>query len=434
MKSNIPIIAIVGRPNVGKSTLFNRIIGRRTAIEDKAPSTTRDRLTGEFSWRSRNFILVDTAGLINPTDEILSESIKAAELAVNQADLILLLVDFKDGLSEADYKIARKLRQSRKKVSLVVNKCDNRFEEDIKNDFRRLGFPDIFLLSAISGKNSGDLLDYIYQNTATSFSKSKDQSDSTINLAVVGRPNVGKSTLVNALTGQPDMIVSAIPGTTRDSQDFIINFKNKKIKIIDTAGLRRKSKLGHNTVESYAYLRSIRAIKESKIVVYLIETEGAVALDLNLIGDAARLGKSIILAINKIDLWSEKLEDKMVKLIAKIQDQLKFAPWLPIVFISADKKIHLNNLLNQIIKVDRERNTEIDQEKLDQIFNQAKESNISIYYFTKLKFEKNDPPVFKLSTHKNKKPHFSHLRYLENKIRDYYPLFGTPLFIDWIKN
>jgi GTP-binding protein len=430
-QTNFPLVAIIGRPNVGKSTLYNRLVGKRVAIESAEPGTTRDRLVSEVSWRGKKFMLVDTAGLVQPKDEIVKSSVKAAQLAIETADLILFLVDFKTGLTDADFEIAKALRKSKKEIILVVNKCDNKFDDELKNQFRRLGFEDIVLASAISGKNSGDLMDKISSLIPKTVVTAKEK-DEEIKLAIIGRPNVGKSTLLNAISGEQKMIVSPTPHTTRDAQDFLIKHKGKKIRIIDTAGMRRRGKIDHDTVESFAYLRSERAIKDSKIIVYMIDTgQGLANLDLNLIGDAIKIGKSVILIVNKSDLWGEEFEIQMRKMIGLLQNELNFAPWLPVIFISAQEKTHLNNLLNQVVKINEERNSSVDNKTLQEIFEQAREQHLNIHYFKSLKFEKANPPVFKLKTHKNKKPHFSDLRYMENKIRDVYPYFGTPIFIDW---
>lgn len=434
-QSNIPIISIIGRPNVGKSTLFNRIIGKRTAIEAKEAGTTRDRLTSEFFWRGQNYTLVDTAGLINPTNEILRESVKAANIAIEQSDLILFIVDFKDGLTEADFIVAKNLRKNKKPLILVVNKCDYKFSNEKLNHFKRLGFENIVLVSAISGKNTGDLLDLIYKLTIKSTKTlAKHNQEDEIPVAIVGRPNVGKSTLINRLLGEKRMIVASTPNTTRDSQDSFFRYKNYNLRIIDTAGLNKKFKNDRDSVESFAYLRSIRAIKHSSIVIYLLDAgQEITSFDLNIIGQAKEFGKSIILAVNKCDLWKNNFEKEMLKNISTLQDKLNFMPYIPAVFISAEKKTHLINLLNQIIIVYNERNFVSDQKIIDKIFKQSINSQSGLYYLKNLKFEKTNPPVFKLFTFKNKKPHFSHLRYLENKIRDNYPYIGTPIFIDWVK-
>lgn len=434
-QSNIPIIAIVGRPNVGKSTLFNRIIGKRTAIESKEAGTTRDRLTGEFFWRDQDYLLVDTAGLINPTNEILTESVKAANIAIEQSDLILFIVDFKEGLTEADFKLAKNFRKNKKPVILVVNKCDNKFDDESLNQFKRLGVKNIILVSAISGKNIGDLLDLIYKLIKKTTDKSiTNNRESDIFVAIAGRPNVGKSTLTNQLLGETRMIVTKTPNTTRDSQEFILLYKGKNIRIADTAGVNRKSKIDRDTVESFAYLRSLRAIKESQIVIYMLDVEQELtSLDLNTLGQAKELGKSIIIAINKSDLWQNKIEENMLDTISLLQDRLNFMPYVPVVFISAKEKTHLTTLLNQILKVYTERNSTVDQKQIDLIVQKAKRFQAGTDYLKSLRFEKTNPPIFKLTTYKNKKPHFSHLRYLENKTRDVYPFAGTPIFIDWIR-
>lgn len=434
-QTNLPTIAIVGRPNVGKSTLFNRIIGKRVAIEAKEARTTRDRLTSKFFWRNQNFILVDTAGLINSTNEILTESVKATNMAIEQSDLILFTVDFKEGPTEADLKLAKVLRKNRKAVILAVNKCDNIFHNEQKNQFKRLGFENIVLVSAISGKNTGDLLDLVHKLTQKPTEKSTEiNHENDISVSIIGRPNVGKSTLLNKIINQNRMIVSSVPNTTRDSQDSYFKFKNKNLKIIDTAGLNKKTKNDRNTVESFAYLRSINAIKNSSVIIYVLDAEQKItSFDLNIIGQAKEFGKSILIAVNKCDLWKENLENNMLKTISALQDKLNFMPYVPIVFISAQKRTHLINLLDQVLKVYDERNFIPDQKIVNQIFQQSKNSQSGFYYFKNLKFEKTNPPVFKLFIYKNKKPHFSHLRYLENKIRDIYPYIGTPIFIDWVK-
>lgn len=432
-QTEFPLVAIVGRPNVGKSTLYNRLVGKRVAIESAEPGTTRDRLLSEISWRGKKFLLADTAGLIESKDEIVEASTKAAKMAIETSDLILFLVDFKSGLTDADFEIAKELRKSKKEIILVVNKCDSKFDEELKNQFRRLGFSEIVLVSAIAGKNSGELMDKIVKSIPKVTNIDDDNLDE-IKLAIIGRSNVGKSTLLNAISGEQKMIVSPTAHTTRDAQDFLIKHKGKKIRIIDTAGMRRRGKVDHDTVESFAYLRSERSIKDSKIIVYMIDTEQGLAnLDLNLIGNAIKIGKSVILVVNKFDLWGDNSENEMRKMIGLLQNELNFAPWLPVIFISAQEKTHISNLLNQIIKIDSERKSEVSDETLQDIFDSAREQHLNIHYFKSLKFEKTNPPVFKLGTHKNKKPHFSDLRYLENKIRDIYPYYGTPIFIDWEK-
>ena len=441
-QSTILTIAIVGRPNVGKSTLYNRIIGQRVAIESSESSTTRDRLTNEFFWRGQTYFLVDTAGLISPTDEILTASIKATEIAIREADLILFVIDFKDGLTDPDMAIARKLRQGKKPIILVANKCDAGFNQPDTLEFKWAGFNNVSMVSAISGQRIGDLLDNIAQtvgkrirndsqpsNEAESV-KPKPDSDA-IPVAICGRPNVGKSTLVNQIIGQDRMIVSSIPHTTRDAQDIIFSHQGKKIRLIDTAGLSKKARTDWGSVESFAYGRSIKAIAECQIAIYVLSAdEDITALDLSVISQAKKLGKSIIVAVNKSDLWDNP-EKSSAQKTAMFQKKLSFIPYLSLVFISAQEKTNLKSLLDLVLKIANVRGATIDQAVIDQILKDAKLAQLSVQYFKSVKLEKNNPPVFKLVTHDNQKPHFSHLRYLENRIRETYPFPATPIFIDW---
>ncbi len=427
------IIAIIGRPNVGKSTLFNRLIKDHKAIVSDEPGTTRDRLYSTLFWRDKKFLLVDTAGLHERDNNDLDlQAIESTKIAINEAEIILFVVDGKNGLNEIDFQISKMLKKL-KNVILVINKCDNNFNLDKYIHFKRLGIEKISLVSAISGKNSGDLLDDIYHlNTINNQNYlSVPQSQDDINVSIIGRPNAGKSTLINNIIGEKRVIISDIPGTTRDAQDFVISHKGKKIKITDTAGLRKKSKVAFRSVESYAMMRSMKAIHDSKVVVYLIDgEEGIVSFDQSLLGEIAERGRSIILAINKIDKWAD-CQKKMSIYLHQLQEKLNFMPWLPVVFISAQEGSNVKALLNQIVEVYCERFITIKDEDCNELFDQAKRNNSQIQYIKNLKFIKNDPPVFKIKIAKNKKPHFSHLRYLENKIRDSYAFRGCPIFIDW---
>jgi len=433
-KSDIPTIAIVGRPNVGKSTLYNRIIRQRVAIESDEPLTTRDRLTNDFFWRGQNYLLVDTAGLINPTDEILSESIKATELAIAEADLILFMVDFKDSMTDADMAIARRLKKGDKPIILVANKCDHQFTLADILKFKWAGFTDIILISAMFGKKVDELLDKIAEMAGKSSKAIKPKkADTFIPVAICGRPNVGKSTLINQIIGQDRMIVSSIPHTTRDSQDITFQYKSKNIRLVDTAGVSKKARMDRGSVESFAFLRSMQAIAKSEIMVYIFDADEKVSrLDLNTIGQAKNLGKSIIIAVNKTDLWGDAEKSRQQKIIS-LQKELNFASYLPVIFISAKEKTNISNLLDLILKIYIERSGAVEQEIIDKIFKDAKMFQASVHYFKKLKFEKISPPVFSLTTYENKKPHFSHLRFMENRIRAIYPFPATPMFIDWEK-
>lgn len=428
------IVSIIGRPNVGKSTLFNRLIGKRQAIESSEAGTTRDRLYGQVVWCGKTFTLVDTAGFLGEIEKSLSENVKEGIMqALGDCSQILFVVDAKEGLVDLDYELSRILRKSDKEVILVINKADGKFDQIDENKFKRLGFENIISISSISGQGSGDLLDKVCQNL-TDDSGEIIEEDS-ISVSIIGKPNVGKSTLFNTLIGKERMLVSDLSGTTRDSQDYLISHKGENINLIDTAGMRRKGKIKKDTVESFATLRALSAMSQSNIVIYLADAgEEFSSLDANLVLEAKNQGKSIVIAINKIDNYEGGKKEKMAEAVSKLQDKLNYMPYLPVVFISAKEKENINSLLNQILKIYKERHLICDQKIVDKILEESKKRHSQIAYVRELKFEKPNPPVFKVKTNKNKKLHFSDARYLENKIRDTYPFIGTPLFIDQLKN
>lgn len=425
-------IAIVGRPNVGKSTLFNRLIKKRQAIETDIAGTTRDRLYSQLFWRGREYRIIDTAGLLYQNlNEIETESQESTEIAIEEADIIIFTVDYKEGITDADMNISRILRK-RKNVLLVVNKCDSDFDENNLLPFKRLGIENMVLVSAISGRNTGDLMDSVLALSENITAKIVKQNidNNQIKLSIIGRPNAGKSTLLNTVMGEKKMITSPIPGTTRDIQEYSFSHKGKNISICDTAGLKRKSKVKIGSIEGYALLRSYRTIRESQVAVYMIDVaEGVVAIDQALLGEIVSEGKSLILAVNKIDLWQD-VEKNMSQFIAKLRQQLNFMPWLPVVFISAQKKQHIDILLNQVIDVYKERFIEISEEDCAILLSESKERNSQINYIKSLIFVRSNPIIFKVVTKKNKKLHFSHIRFLENRIREIFPCRGNPIFID----
>lgn len=426
------IVAIIGRPNVGKSTLFNRLIGRRKAIETPIAGTTRDRLYGDLSWVGKNYILVDTAGIISGSrDELLKAAMLGVELAISEAESIIFVVDIKDGLQTKDFEIAKLLRKSKKNVIVAANKADNMNLAGKNNEFRRLGFDRVIPVSAISGKNSGDLLDAL--NEISSGEELKREPKSDFSIAIIGRPNAGKSTLLNAIAESPKMIVSPVPGTTRDAEDHIVNCAGKTIRLTDTAGIRKKSKIPYDSIESYALLRSLRSLESSDVAIFIVDaTAGLVSLDQNILGEAVNLGKSIVLAVNKIDLW-ENPEKEMPVFLGKLQNELNFMPWLPVVFISAQENTHVKNLMQQAIKSYENRFIEADNAELKKILEDGKAAQPELSYVKELYFERKNPPVFKAKIWKKEKLHFSHKRFLENRIRDVYGYEGAPIFIDWIK-
>lgn len=424
-------VAIIGRPNVGKSTLFNRLIGRRMAIETPIPGTTRDRLFGEVFWRGKTFNLIDVAGIeFGGKSEIEKNIQEGVDLAIEEADLLIFLVDWNDKDNEIDKTIARKLRKSKKQVILVVNKCDNLERINNIREFNRFGNFLIVPVSAISGKNTGDLLDNITDELKKIKKCSEDKEEKHgIKLAIIGRPNVGKSTLINAFAGEKRAIVSSVPGTTRDVVNISFSHKGQNLQLNDTAGIRRRGKIIKDTVESFALLRTYKALKECDIAILIIDgDEGLVSADANILGVAKEWGKGIILAVNKIDLW-EDAQAQMGKMISLLQTKLNFTPWLPIVFISAKDKENIDPLLNQVLKAKANRETQIEQVALDEILKDAKEKNSQIFSIVSLRQKKSSPPTFEAQC-KIKKPHITSMRYLENKIRDCYPMEGTPIYLD----
>lgn len=438
---NLKTVALIGRPNVGKSTLFNRLAGKRLAIETPIPGTTRDRLFARVSWQETEFNLVDVAGVETGKSELNKMTQQNIEVAQNEADLILFIVDWTEPDNDADKKIARKLRKSDKPVILVVNKADNISRQDKLDIFKRLGNFPIIPISAISGSNSGNLLDLITENLSKLDSASAPKPHSRggvgevenidIRLAIIGRPNVGKSTLLNSIIGQKRAIVSAEPGTTRDVVDVIFFHKGKKILIADTAGIRRPGKIGRDTIESYSHLRTEEALRKSDVAVLVIDAkEDLVALDANILGRAKEWGKGIVLAVNKIDQIKD--DDFIARTLSSLKVKLNFVPWLPVVFVSAEDQTNLKKMLDLVITTDVNRRTEISQADLDLILADAKNSNFQLEGLKSLVQKSANPPVFEIKNSGKKKPHYTQIRYLENKIRDVYPLNGTPIFIDLI--
>lgn len=429
------IVALIGRPNVGKSTLFNRLVGRRIAIETPVPGTTRDRLFGDVNWRGENFTLVDVAGIEIGSKKEIEKSMQAGvDLAIESADLILFIVDWNEKENRADRAVARRLRAGDKKVLLVVNKADNIDRIQSLEEFKRLGFQEPIPVSGISGKSSGDLLDIIVKELhGVKKSVEKKEKASDIRLSIIGRPNVGKSTLLNAIIGEKRAIVSEEPGTTRDIISVNFFHDGKNILIADTAGIRRPGKIERDTIESFSVLRSESALKNSDVAVLVIDAkEGLVALDANILGKAKEWGKGIILAVNKIDLVPGDRDKYMVKMIWKLQRELNFVPWMPIVFISAKDEENIRALLNQVVNADESRKTIIPEEDLVQILEEAKKLNPQLELVKYLKQKKNNPPIFEVIFPKKGKPHYTQIRYLENKIRDIYPMNGSPIFIDLV--
>ena len=425
------IVTIIGRPNVGKSTLFNRLVGQRIAIEAPVSGTTRDQLIGHAEWLGKKFVLIDVAGIENfdMKNELHQNTQASINEAISISDLIIFCVDWTQKDNDQDKQIARMLRRSKKKTILVANKADNINRINDTDEFSRHGFP-VFAVSAINGKNTGDLMDAIISNLKFTVLDVKEKPEDELDLAIIGRPNVGKSTLLNTIVGEKRAVVSDVPGTTRDAVNINFQLKGRMIKITDTAGIRRSGKIDWDSVEKFSVMRTYRAIRDCDVAILMIDaTEGLVANDAHILGYAKECGKGIVLAVNKTDLWSNK-EYKMSEMISLLQTKLNFAPWLPVVFISAQDNENVEQLLKQVVVAEKNRETVIPGEDLKKILEFMKSRNPQLADVQSIYQAVGKPPTFNVKISGKKDLHKSQEHYIENKIRDVYPMDGTPIFID----
>ncbi len=427
------VVCIVGRPNVGKSTLFNKLIGRRAAITGDTPGVTRDRIYGEGEWLTHRFTVIDTGGLDPKDDDIFMSAIRLqAEVAMETSDVILFLVDGVDGVTATDREIAQLLRKTEKKVILVVNKLDAKVTRENAYEFYELGFGEPVLVSAEQNLGLGDLLDIVVEEFDEE--DSGEQDEDAVPIALIGKPNVGKSSLFNYITGEDRSIVTNIPGTTRDAVDKELNYKGQDMLFIDTAGLRRKRSINID-IERYSVIRTLAAVDRSEICVLLIDaTEGVTEQDSKIVGYAHDNGKAMIIAVNKWDLI-EKDTKSTRQFEIEIRTKLSFIPYVPIVFISAKTGQRVEKLLNMIIEVHKEYNYRIQTGLLNDIVSRAvlmkqppsdKGKRAKIFYITQASTA---PPVFVLFVNSKKLMHYSYLRYLENQIRENFPFKGVPISI-----
>lgn len=446
-----PVVALVGRPNVGKSTLFNRLAGERLAVVDSVPGTTRDRLLAEAEWTGVVFDVVDTGGIdptqtgpgknmpplsIGSADFI--EQIKAqAELAVEEADAVLFITDVHSGVTPADQEVARILRrmQSTREgqpwppVFLVVNKCDDVSHEALIYQFYELGMGDPYPVSAVHGNGTGDLLDDV---VATFAMQGEELEDDSVKIAIVGKPNAGKSTLLNTLLGEERAIVSPIPGTTRDAIDSYMEYEGVPITLIDTAGIRRRGKVEPG-VEKYSVLRSMRAIERADVALLLIDaTTGITAQDAHIAGYILEAWKSCVVIVNKWDAL-EKDTYTMQEFTQQIRQELNFLDYVPLLFISAKTGQRVDQVLPMALKVQEERLVRLSTSQINQVLQRAQDIHqapsssgrqLKIYYGTQVR---SDPPTFLLYVNDPKLAHFSYRRFLENQLRAHYPFSGTPI-------
>lgn len=425
----MPIVTLVGRTNVGKSTLFNRLVGKKKSITEDISGVTRDRIVDKVEWQGDEFMLVDTGGLDISNKEMMNQEIKSqVEKALLETNLILFVVDGKEGLSPHDAEIADVIRRYHKKVIIVANKVDSHKTPDHIYDFYSLGFDDLAIISAEQSKGLGDLLDKVVENIDF---EAFEQIEDETRIAIIGKPNAGKSSLVNLLLEDERMIVTDVAGTTRDAVDSYWTYNDKNYVLIDTAGLRRKSKVKEN-IEYYANQRTFDAVDSAEIVLFLIDaTVGVTEQDTKIAGYAHNQRKAIIIAVNKWDIV-EKDTNTMKNMEADIRNKLGFALYAPIVFISVLKNQRIDTLLDMIEIVDNNYHTRISTGVLNNILqdaimlNQApqdKGKRLKIYYMSQVGTA---PPKFMLSINDREIMHFSYMRYLENQIRKNYNLIGVP--------
>jgi GTP-binding protein len=432
----MPIVALVGRPNVGKSTLFNRLIGEHRAVVHEQPGTTRDRLYGTAEWRERGFTLIDTGGIGLDTGEgdLLADIRLQAEEAMRQADIIIWVVDAATGLTAADDEVAVKLRPSKKPVILTANKAENqRRQMDAMAEFSPLGFGEPIIISALHGEGTGDLLDAIVDW----FPKAplSEEPAPAVSIAIVGHPNVGKSSLVNTLVGSRRTIVRDEAGTTRDAIDTPIVRDGQNILLIDTAGIRRRGRIQPG-VEKFSVLRAVRAIERADVAVLLVDaTEGLLAQDAHVAGYVDEAAKGLIVAVNKWDLV-EKHPRAQQEYTQVLRRELKFADWAPVVYLSARTGQRVDRVVSQALAIQAERTKRIPTPQLNNVIRNAVEAHplndrgrtLKIYYSAQIG---TSPPRFTCFCNDPRLVHFSYVRYLDNTLREHFGFDGTPIRIEF---
>ncbi len=429
------LVALVGRPNVGKSTLFNRIIGQRNAIVHDVPGVTRDRHYAEADWAGRQFTLVDTGGFVPASEDIIESAIREqAQIAIEEADVVLFVVDARQGLLPADTEIADVLRKASKKVILVVNKVDSDKGEALLGEFYKLGLGEPVSASALVGRRVGDLLDVITKDIPSSAEAS--QADPRLKIAVIGKPNVGKSSFVNALLQEDRHIVTDIPGTTRDPIDAILRYHGEELLLVDTAGLKRKSKI-KESVEFYSAVRTLKSIERCDVAVVLLDaTQGLEHQDLRIIETALERKRALVLAVNKWDLIEK--DDQTARGYEKaLQEKLRIYDFLPVIFISALTRQRIYKVIELVKTVDAEQNKRISTSELNDLLgadirtyppHSRSGKEIKINYITQVKIT---PPVFAFFCNEPKLIDDTYRRFLENRIREHFVFKGVPISLSF---
>ncbi len=427
------IVAVVGRPNVGKSTLFNKLIGKRLSIVNDTPGVTRDRIFADTEWRARKVMLVDTGGIEPKTDDVILSKMRAqAELAIESANVIIFVCDILSGVTAADAEIAAMLRKSGKPVVLCINKCDSVGAVSAElYEFYNLGLGDPIPVSSVHGHGTGDLLDAVFEHLPPDDCNAED--DEVIDVAVIGKPNAGKSSLINYISGEERSIVSSVAGTTRDAIDTLVKVNGQKYNFIDTAGLRRKSKVT-DEIEKYSILRARMAIDRAKVCVIMIDaTEGFTDQDSKVAGLAHEAGKAAIIAVNKWDAVEGKDGRTMDGMRKSLMNDFSFMPYAPIIFISAKTGQRVDRLFELVKFVNEQNSMRIATGMLNKVLADAtarvqpptdKGKRLKIYYITQAS---TNPPTFVCFCNREELFHFSYQRYLENCIRSTFGLEGTPV-------
>ncbi len=424
-----PIIAIVGRPNVGKSTLFNRLARKRLAIVEDLPGTTRDRVYSDINWNDREFTLIDTGGLELSPESSISEKIREqVNVAIDEADAIIMIVDVKDGLTIPDQEIAESLRRSNKPVVLAVNKCENEARISQAYEFHQMPIQDPVIISAYHGEGISDLMERVVSGIPTA--PSSEREADILKIAILGRPNAGKSMLLNSLLGQERVIVSDVPGTTRDSIDTIVERDGRRALLIDTAGIRRRGRIERG-IEKYSVMRALRAIDRADVCLLMLDASDMVAAqDAHIAGFIKDSFKGILIVVNKWDLADDLVLTKKDRLL-EVARSLKFLHYAPVVFISALTGQGIDQIIRKAEEINAARMTRIEHADLKYAVKRAVDSHPPM---TKRHFEIRDviqpdvlPPTFVFAVSNPALVHFSYRRYLENSLRDTFELSGTPL-------
>ena len=455
-----PLVAIVGRPNVGKSTFFNRMLGERIAIVEDLPGTTRDRIYGDTDWNGRTFTLIDTGGLEFGSDipvgqvgltgqpgDLMDHVQAQAELAIEEADVIVFMVDARTGITASDEEVADVLRRTKKPVIIAANKADNANRRMDTVEFYNLGLGEPIALSSIQGVGTGDVLDRIVEELPeTDEEDGGDEEDETPRIAIVGRPNVGKSSLLNAIVGVDRAIVSDMPGTTRDAIDTQLEFQGRKIIMIDTAGIRRRGRVGPG-IEKYSVLRSSRAIERCDVALLLIDaSEGIAAQDMHIAGEVAEAAKGVVIVINKWDLAQEQRKaerdediiphpddeiDSAEQYRKLVLEEFKFMPYAPVIFASAKTGYHVQSILEAVMHIAEMRFLRVPTSRLNEVVQDAvrrhhpaiiRNKPLKVYYATQTRV---NPPTFTFFINDVQAMHFSYERYLENRLREAFDFRGT---------